>query len=105
MREFSTHFPEQVENYKIQYPIKDELLKIMPRLHHAEDFGPKPNLKKILIDGAHFESLLTIWDFFNTFNEYLGLHKFKIEELEASLRWNGKDDSKDDNSEETLGLL
>lgn len=105
MREFSAHFPEQVENYKIQYPIKDELIKIMPRLHHSEEFVTKPNLKKILIPAEQFESLITIWNFFNTFSEYLSLPKFKLEELEASLRWSGKDETKDDNSHETLGLL
>ncbi len=94
-----------MENYKIQYPIKDELIKIMPRLHHSEEFGAKPNLKKILVPAQQFESLITIWNFFNTFSEYLSVPKFKIEELEAALRWNGKDETKDDNSNETLGLL
>jgi hypothetical protein len=81
------------------------LIKIMPRLHHSEEFEIKPNLKKVLIAGHDFDSLITIWNFFNTFSEFLELPKFKIEELEASLRWNGKDESKDDNSQETLGLL
>lgn len=105
IREFSAHFPELVENYKIKYPINDELIKIMPRLHHSEELGLKPNLKKILITAEHFESLIVVWNFYNTFSEYFGLPKFKLEELEASLRWNGKEESKDANQHETIGLL
>jgi hypothetical protein len=98
IRGFSAHFPELVENYKIKYPIDDDLIKIMPRLHHSEELGLKPNLKKILLPTNHFESLIVIWNFYSTFSEYFGLPKFKLEELEASLRWNGKDEKKEDNN-------
>jgi hypothetical protein len=49
------------------------------------------------VPAEHFESLIVVWNFYNTFNEYFGLPKFILEELEASLRWNGKEETKDAN--------
>lgn len=36
MREFSSHYPELVDKYKIKYPIEDELLNVMPSIHNQE---------------------------------------------------------------------
>jgi len=30
---------------------------------------------------------LTVWEFMNNFSDFIDLKKFKIEELEAALRW------------------
>ena len=61
----------------------------MPKLHHSDEFLGKPNLKKIFIKGQNFERMIVVWNFFNTFSEFFNVPHFKLEELEASLRWDG----------------
>jgi hypothetical protein len=56
-----------------------------------------------------FENILCIWEFFNTFSDFLKIPHFKMDELEAALRTQNKspEDSKDldEASPETIGLL
>lgn len=87
MAEFTSIYPEHVKRFKIEYPLPDELLTVMPALHKIDLDLHKPNPKKIELE--NFEKLLPIWEFFNNFSDFLQLPKFKIEVLEAALRWEG----------------
>jgi len=106
-RDFANHFPNLVEKYKIQYPLNDEILKVMPRLHSSTTLPPRPPLKQILLKMEEFEKLLCIWEFFNTFSDFLKIPQFKLEEIEAALRSQNKspEDSDDPPPPETIGLL
>ncbi len=35
INELAIHYPNLVENYKIQFPIPDELIKFTPRFHNS----------------------------------------------------------------------
>ncbi len=73
------------EKHSIKYPIEDKLLALLPILHNIENFPPRPEAKKILVDGPTFERLLYIWEFFNNFCDFLKVQPFKLEELYAAL--------------------
>jgi len=85
-REFACHFPDMVDNYKLKYPLPDDLLKLQPKLHGVL-LSHKPQAHKVKMAPRDFERLLVIWDFFVTFREFLKTPAFKLEELEAGLRW------------------
>ena len=38
MKDFTNLYPEHVDKYKIQYPIDDGLLLVMPELHNSTKF-------------------------------------------------------------------
>jgi hypothetical protein len=78
------------------YPIEDELLKVMPKIHNSEDIGQKPKASRIKVEKEIFERLLGIWEFYNTFSEFLKLPKFKIEELYAAINWDAKSKPSED---------
>lgn len=42
---FARVFPDLVEKHSIKYPIEDNLIKLMPLLHAAENFPAKPEPK------------------------------------------------------------
>ena len=67
----------------------------MPKLHHSDEFGTKPDLKKIFVSSQNLDNLITVWNFCNTFSEFLNVPHFKLEELEAALRWEGTHQSSD----------
>lgn len=47
-----------------------------------------------------------IWEFYNTFSDFIKVPHFKIEELYAAISWTATTLSKEDNGQpETLGLL
>ena len=85
-REFASHFPDMVDNYKLKYPLPDDLLKLYPKLHGGL-MSPKLQAHKVKMTPRDFERLLIIWDFFVTFSDFLKTPVFKLEELEAGLRW------------------
>jgi len=89
MREFASMYPELVDKYQIKYPIEDELILCMPTLYNSEGISAKPKPKPILLNSDSFESLLTIWEFYNGFSDFLKIPNFKIEDLEVSLKWPG----------------
>jgi hypothetical protein len=93
-QEVANHFPDYVENYKLTYPLPDDLLTLLPSSN-----PPKPIPHRIMIPAANFENLLEIWDYFSSFGELIKLPKnFSIEDLEAALRYKGLDG-------ETVGLI
>jgi len=64
---FADTYPELVEKNSIKYPIEDLLIQKVPNLHGAENQPPKPEPRRVLIDGASFERLLYVWEFANNF--------------------------------------
>ena len=43
VREFTSHFPDYVDNYKLTYPLADDLIKMNPRLHGIHPPKPMPH--------------------------------------------------------------
>jgi DDT domain len=82
---FQKFYPELVEKHSIKYPIEDKFIQLLPLLHGADKVPPKPQPKKILIDGVSFERVLYIWEFFTNFADFFNIATFKIEELQAAL--------------------
>ena len=76
VREFASHFPDLVENYKLTYPLADDLILMNPRLHGIHP--PKPVPHKVLMAPYDFERLLVIHEFFSSFSDLMKIPKFSI---------------------------
>ena len=76
VREFASHFPDLVDNYKLTYPLADDLIQMNPRLHGIHP--PKPVPHKLLMAPRDFERVLVIHEFFSTFSDLMKIPKFSI---------------------------
>lgn len=84
---FSKLYPELVDKQSVRYPIKDSLLAQLPELHGASALPVKPKPHLIKLNYKDFDQLLYIWEFCNSFSEYLEISEFKIEELRLALTY------------------
>jgi len=84
---FSRLYPELVDKQSVRYPIKDNLLNKLPELHGASNLPTKPKPFLIKLNYKDFDQLLYIWEFCNSFSEYLEISEFKIEELRLALTY------------------
>ena len=83
---FSEAYPEYVEKNSVRYPIPDGLIEKMPELHGGV-MKAKPRAMKIDLAADKFERVLYVWEYCNNFCDFLNTPLFKLEQLEACLRY------------------